>query len=73
MKGKTGTYTDDNLLLGRSQLRAKSLAGVMTTAKGQTLVFAIFVNDVPLPKGVDAAREGKVIGKLCEIIYQHSP
>jgi D-alanyl-D-alanine carboxypeptidase/D-alanyl-D-alanine-endopeptidase (penicillin-binding protein 4) len=69
--GKTGTYTDDNLLLGRSHLRAKSLAGVMTTAQGKSLVFAIFVNDVALPKGMTAAREGRVIGELCEVLQQH--
>ena len=60
VQGKTGTYTDENRLLGRTHLRAKSLAGVMTTAKGKTLVFTIFVNDVPLPTGVTATREGKV-------------
>jgi D-alanyl-D-alanine carboxypeptidase/D-alanyl-D-alanine-endopeptidase (penicillin-binding protein 4) len=70
---KTGTYTDANLLLDRLFLRAKTLAGVMTTAKGQTLVFAIFVNDVPLPAGVLPTREGKVIGQLCEIIQQNVP
>jgi D-alanyl-D-alanine carboxypeptidase/D-alanyl-D-alanine-endopeptidase (penicillin-binding protein 4) len=70
---KTGTYTDANLLLDRMFLRAKSLGGVMTTAKGQTLLFAIFVNDVPLPAGVLPTREGKVIGQLCEIIQQNAP
>ena len=73
VRGKTGTYTDANLLLGRSHLRAKSLAGVMTTAKGKTLVFAIFVNDVPLPPGGSGTREGKAIGHLCEILYQDAP
>ena len=73
VKGKTGTYTDENRQQGRVHLRAKSLAGVMTTAKDRTLVFTIFVNDVPLPSGVTASREGKVIGKLCELIQQHAP
>jgi D-alanyl-D-alanine carboxypeptidase/D-alanyl-D-alanine-endopeptidase (penicillin-binding protein 4) len=73
VKGKTGTYTDNNLLMGNSHLRAKSLAGVMTTARGTTLVYAIFVNDVLLPPGVTGTREGRVIGKLCEIIQQHGP
>ena len=45
---KTGTYGDGDLLNGRLLLRAKSLAGVMTTAKGRGLTFAVFVNDVPL-------------------------
>jgi len=73
VRGKTGTYTDSNLLLGRSHLRAKSLAGVMTTAKGQTLLFTIFVNDVPLPAGVGPLREGRMIGRVAEIIQQNAP
>jgi PBP4 family serine-type D-alanyl-D-alanine carboxypeptidase len=70
---KTGTYGDADLLNDRVILRSKSVAGVMTTAGGRNLAFAIFVNEVPLPKGVEPAREGKVIGKLCEIIYRHAP
>src|SRR5262249_46703807 len=73
VRGKTGTYTDANLLLGQAHLRAKSLAGVLTTARGKVLVFAIFVNDVPLPRGVTADREGRTIGRLCEVLYQHAP
>jgi D-alanyl-D-alanine carboxypeptidase/D-alanyl-D-alanine-endopeptidase (penicillin-binding protein 4) len=73
VRGKTGTYTDRNLLLGRGHLRAKTLAGSMTTGKGDTLLFAIFVNDVPLPSGVQATREGNVIGHLAEIIQQNTP
>jgi D-alanyl-D-alanine carboxypeptidase/D-alanyl-D-alanine-endopeptidase (penicillin-binding protein 4) len=70
---KTGTYGDSDLLNDRLLLRAKSLAGIMTTKSGRSLVFAIFVNDVPLPRGVEPSREGKVIGKLCEIIYENCP
>jgi len=74
VKGKTGTYGDSNLLLGKGHLRAKSLAGVITTAKGKTLVFAVFVNDVGLPRGATAGiREGRAIGELCEILQQHTP
>jgi serine-type D-Ala-D-Ala carboxypeptidase/endopeptidase (penicillin-binding protein 4) len=73
VRGKTGTYTDSNLLFGRSHLRAKTLAGVMTTAKGRTLLFVVFVNDVPLPAGVRSTREGKAIGQVCEIIQQNAP
>jgi D-alanyl-D-alanine carboxypeptidase/D-alanyl-D-alanine-endopeptidase (penicillin-binding protein 4) len=67
---KTGTYTDSDLLNQRPYLRSKSLAGVMTTASGRKLAFAVFVNDVPLAKGIEPAREGKVIGRICEILYQ---
>jgi serine-type D-Ala-D-Ala carboxypeptidase/endopeptidase (penicillin-binding protein 4) len=71
--GKTGTYGDNDLLNGRLLLRAKSLAGVMTTVKGRRLTFAVFVNDVPLSQDGDPLRVGKVIGRLCEILYQNSP
>jgi D-alanyl-D-alanine carboxypeptidase/D-alanyl-D-alanine-endopeptidase (penicillin-binding protein 4) len=71
--GKTGTYTDANAQRGTSHLRAKTLAGVMTTTKGTALSYAIFVNDVLLPRGVTTRREGRVIGELCEILYQHGP
>ncbi len=67
---KTGTYTDADLLNQRAYLRSKALGGVMTTASGRKLAFAVFVNDVPLPKGIEPAREGKVLGKICEILYQ---
>lgn len=67
---KTGTLWYEDTLNGRALLRSKALAGVMTTARGAKLAFAIFVNDVPLPLGVTPAREGKVLGKLCEILYQ---
>jgi D-alanyl-D-alanine carboxypeptidase/D-alanyl-D-alanine-endopeptidase (penicillin-binding protein 4) len=71
--GKTGTLIWGDAMNGRSLLRSKALAGVMTTANGAELVFALFVNDVPLPDGVAATREGKVLGKLCEILYSHGP
>ncbi len=69
---KTGTYGDVDLLNQRTYLRAKSLAGVMTTANGRTLVITLFVNDLPLPRGVTTVREGKQLGRLCEIIYEHA-
>ncbi len=69
---KTGTYTDDDLLNDRAFLRSKSLAGLMTTKDGRHLVFAMFVNDVPLPRGVSSTREAKVLGELCEILYGHT-
>ncbi len=70
---KTGTYTDADLLHDRGYVRSKALAGVMTAANGKTLYFAMFVNDVPLVKGITTVREGKQLGKVCEIIYQNAP
>ncbi len=71
--GKTGTYTDQDLLNDRQLLRSKAVAGVMTAANGKTLFYTIFVNDVPLPALVGSVREGKQLGKLCEIIYLNAP
>ncbi len=68
--GKTGTYGDHDLLNGRLHLRAKALAGTMTTAKGKELAYCIFVNDV---RGGSSVREGKALGQLCEIVQQHAP
>jgi len=72
VRAKTGTLSYGDVLNGRSILRSKALAGTMVTAKGKPLVFAMFINDVPLPRGVQPAREGRTLGKLCEIIYQHA-
>ncbi len=73
VRAKTGTYVDTDLLNDRMYLRCKSMAGVMTTKKGRNLVFALFVNDVPLTSGVLSTREAKVLGRLCEILYLHTP
>jgi D-alanyl-D-alanine carboxypeptidase/D-alanyl-D-alanine-endopeptidase (penicillin-binding protein 4) len=73
VKAKSGTYYWLDLLNGRSLLTSKALAGVMTTARGRRLMFAMFVNNVPLPRGVTPEREGRVLGRLCEVIYQHAP
>jgi serine-type D-Ala-D-Ala carboxypeptidase/endopeptidase (penicillin-binding protein 4) len=70
---KTGTLAWHDGLNDRLLLRSKALAGVMTTARGRKLAFAFFVNDVPLPHGTEAEREGKVLGKVCEIVYRSCP
>jgi D-alanyl-D-alanine carboxypeptidase/D-alanyl-D-alanine-endopeptidase (penicillin-binding protein 4) len=67
--GKTGTWIWRDGMNDRFLLRSKSLAGAMTTKAGRELYFAIYLNDVPLPPGATATREGKVLGKLCEILY----
>lgn len=68
--GKTGTLVGADVMNARGLLRSKALAGVLTTAAGRDLVFALYVNDVPLGTGVGPAREGKVLGKLCELLYE---
>jgi D-alanyl-D-alanine carboxypeptidase/D-alanyl-D-alanine-endopeptidase (penicillin-binding protein 4) len=69
---KTGTLVYEDVMNARPLLRSKAMAGVMTTGSGRELVFAMFVNDVPLPRGVTPMREGKVLGKLAEVIQQNA-
>lgn len=70
---KTGTLSWLDLMNDRPLLRSKAMAGTLTTASGRELLFALFVNDVPLPKKGTPTREGKVLGRLCEIIHEHGP
>ncbi|NBO91476.1 MAG: D-alanyl-D-alanine carboxypeptidase/D-alanyl-D-alanine-endopeptidase [Planctomycetia bacterium] len=71
--GKTGTYTDANLLLGKPHIRAKSLAGIMTTSKGTKLLFCVFVNDLVPSQEQTTQSVGRTIGRLCEIVYEEGP
>jgi len=66
---KTGTLVWFDSAGDRMLLKSKALAGTMTTKAGTALHLAMFVNNVPLPEGVGASREGKVLGKLCEVLY----
>jgi len=70
---KTGTLVYTDLMNDRPLLRSKAMGGVMTTKSGRELAFAVFVNDVPLPRGTPPSREGKMLGKLAEIIQQNTP
>jgi D-alanyl-D-alanine carboxypeptidase/D-alanyl-D-alanine-endopeptidase (penicillin-binding protein 4) len=72
VRAKTGTLWYEDVMNDRPLLRSKALAGIMTTAAGKKLVFAMFINDVPLSKGGTPSREGRALGRLCEIFYDHS-
>ena len=53
-------------------LTSKALAGYMETASGRPLIFAFFVNDVPLKGGnvtEATTAAGKLLGALCEVFY----
>jgi D-alanyl-D-alanine carboxypeptidase/D-alanyl-D-alanine-endopeptidase (penicillin-binding protein 4) len=73
VRAKTGTLLWHDGMNDRTLLTSKALAGTLTTANGRNLTIAMFVNGVPLPRGVTSSREGKVLGKLCEIIVQYGP
>lgn len=70
---KTGTLLWYDAANERYLLKSKALAGTMTTKNGTALYLCMMVNNVPLPEGVTPTREGKVLGKLCEILYERGP
>jgi D-alanyl-D-alanine carboxypeptidase/D-alanyl-D-alanine-endopeptidase (penicillin-binding protein 4) len=72
VRAKTGTLWYDDVMNGRALLTSKAVAGTMTTARGTKLVFAVFINNVPLPRGVTPSREGKTLGQICEVLYEHA-
>lgn len=71
-RAKTGTYWVVNGLNGQAVLTSKALAGYLDTASGRPLVFAFFVNQVPI-KGTDVndatAAAGRTLGRLCEVFH----
>ena len=73
-RAKTGTYWVENGLNDKPILTSKALAGYMETSSGRPLVFAFFVNEVPLDVAHGKVSEataaaGRLLGKLCEIFY----
>lgn len=66
---KTGTLIFGNLLNDRPIMLAKGLAGYITTAKGRQLVFALYVNNIPMQTIADLGRIGSDQGRICEVIY----
>jgi D-alanyl-D-alanine carboxypeptidase/D-alanyl-D-alanine-endopeptidase (penicillin-binding protein 4) len=76
-RAKTGTYWVEDSLEGKPILTSKALAGYLDTKSGRALVFAFFVNNVPLeaPHGdvsEATAGAGRVLGRLCEAFYDDS-
>lgn len=70
---KTGTLLWQNRLQDKMLLTSKALGGYGTTAKDRKVVYAFFVNHVHLDKPADRAEIGKVLGRLCEVVYECAP
>lgn len=70
---KTGTLVWYNTMNQRMLLTSKALAGYGTTANGQEVAFAVFVNNVHLMHPQDRVKVGQALGRICEVIYQHRP
>jgi PBP4 family serine-type D-alanyl-D-alanine carboxypeptidase len=69
---KTGTYGSVDLVNRRLMLVGKGLAGYMTTASGQHLAFALYLNHVSLPLDTEAANRvaGQALGAIAAAAYQ---
>jgi D-alanyl-D-alanine carboxypeptidase/D-alanyl-D-alanine-endopeptidase (penicillin-binding protein 4) len=69
VNAKTGTLFWENTMNGGYIVTSKAIAGYMTSSTGRRLAFAMFVNNTHIDKASETAREGKALGKLCEIVY----
>lgn len=67
-QAKTGTLSWSNGLIGNDVMTSKALSGYGGTAKGRPIVFAFFVNNVPVGEG-GTIQAGRDLGRLCEIVY----
>jgi D-alanyl-D-alanine carboxypeptidase/D-alanyl-D-alanine-endopeptidase (penicillin-binding protein 4) len=69
---KTGTFGSTDMLNNRLMLNGKGLAGYITTARGQHLGFALYVNHVELPlDNPNAVRDtaGQALGEIAAAAY----
>lgn len=69
---KTGTYGVYDALNKNLLVTGKGLAGFMETASGQHLIFALYVNNVPVPlDDPDAAQKiaGEALGQIAAAAY----
>ena len=71
VQAKTGTLYWDNTMNGHTLLQSKALAGYLTTTKGRSLAFALFVNNAHLRDGVTSKTIGEDLAKVCEIVFTH--
>jgi D-alanyl-D-alanine carboxypeptidase/D-alanyl-D-alanine-endopeptidase (penicillin-binding protein 4) len=68
---KTGTFGTGDPLNRAALVTAKGLAGYMTTVDGRHLAFAIYVNNVTVPREPDAVKRivGQALGELAAAAY----
>jgi PBP4 family serine-type D-alanyl-D-alanine carboxypeptidase len=68
---KTGTFGSSDALNRNTLLTAKGLAGYMTTAAGEHLIFALYVNRVPLSRAPNESTRvaGQALGEIAASAY----
>lgn len=67
---KTGTLYWTNVMNNRNLITSKALAGYLTSSRGRSMTFALFVNNVHQANGVDAKAVGRDLGRICEIVHE---
>ena len=69
---KTGTFGVGDPLNGRLLITGKGLAGYMTTARGERLAFAAYVNNVSVPPDQAAIKRitGQMLGEIAAVVYE---
>jgi PBP4 family serine-type D-alanyl-D-alanine carboxypeptidase len=68
--GKTGTFSDNDLLNQSQMVTGKGLAGYFTRPDGRRFAFAVYINNVVV-KGDDAIRKivGQAVGEIAAAGY----
>lgn len=69
---KTGTFAVGDPLNRRLLVTGKGLAGYMTTAQGERLAFAIYVNNVSVSTAPDEVKRvvGQALGEIAAMAYE---
>jgi D-alanyl-D-alanine carboxypeptidase/D-alanyl-D-alanine-endopeptidase (penicillin-binding protein 4) len=69
---KTGTFVVNDPLNRRLLVTGKGLAGYMTTAQGERLAFAIYVNNVSVSTAPDEVKRviGQAVGEIAAAAYE---
>ena len=69
---KTGTFAVDDPLNRRLLVTGKGLAGYITTARGERLAFAIYVNNVSVSTAPDEVKRviGQALGEIAAAAYE---
>jgi D-alanyl-D-alanine carboxypeptidase/D-alanyl-D-alanine-endopeptidase (penicillin-binding protein 4) len=70
---KTGSYVVSNGLTGGVMVLGKGLAGYVDAANGHRLIFAAFVNMVPLRDMDDVSKVGGMLAEIAALAYQYAP
>ncbi len=70
---KTGSYVVSNALDSGVMVMGKGLVGYVDAANGHRMIFAAYVNMVPLRNMDDVGDVGGMLSEIAGLIYQYAP